>query len=81
MSRHFSDDFGMQPFEGMQPELLVCALSFTDSWCSRNNGETYESESARRSVFFQLIKSDPMICSNESKKSKSAWDVNAHKQK
>ena len=60
MIHHFSGDIRLEQFEGMQPELLIRILAFINSWCAQNDGSSYET--ARRSIYFQLIKSDPMIC-------------------
>ena len=58
--KHFVNNFTMEPFEGMEPELLVCVLHFMDKASEENGGVT--NTTARNLILTQLITKDPMIC-------------------
>ena len=63
LMHHFSGDINMQPFEEMTQDLLLGSVNFIDKWGRENDRASYDI--ARRSILYQLIKSDPMLCQIE----------------
>ena len=74
---HFVTNFTMEPFEGMEPELLIRVLSFMEKASGENGGVT--NSVARNLILSELVTKNPMIC--DIVKTGPDTNVNVHSRK
>ena len=58
--KHFIENFKMEPFEGIHPDLLDRVLDFMNRASVENGGVT--NANARHSILYGLIKNNPIVC-------------------
>jgi hypothetical protein len=73
LMNHFMENFRMEEFEKMLPELLVRSMNFIEIWVLENDRASYAVAHqsilfAYHSILFHVIKSNPLILLPESDK-------------
>ena len=59
-TKHFIENFKMEPFGGIHQDLLDCVLGFVDRSSVENGGVT--NANTRNSIVYKLIKNNPTEC-------------------